>query len=58
MQAKYSLENHKVLVTGGASGIGLATVKAFLRNGATVAINDLPGKKLTETVGTLKADGF
>lgn len=58
MQAKYSLENHKVLVTGGASGIGLATVKAFLRNGATVAINDLPGKKLTETVGALRAEGF
>jgi len=47
-----------VLVTGAASGIGLATVKAFLKNGATVAINDLPGKKLTEIVSAFKAEGF
>jgi len=31
-----------VLVTGGASGIGLAAVEAFSRCGATVALNHLP----------------
>ncbi|MBV9862030.1 MAG: SDR family oxidoreductase [Alphaproteobacteria bacterium] len=31
------------LVTGGASGIGLATVELFARNGAMVALNHLPG---------------
>ena len=31
-----ALRNHRVLVTAGAAGIGLATVKAFLREGARV----------------------
>jgi 3-oxoacyl-[acyl-carrier protein] reductase len=53
MKPKFDLENRKVLVTGGASGIGLATVKAFLRNGATVAVNDLPGEKLDTVLNEL-----
>lgn len=36
------LTGKKALVTGGASGIGLATVEALLRCGATVAVNYLP----------------
>jgi 3-oxoacyl-[acyl-carrier protein] reductase len=35
------LKGKTALVTGGASGIGLATVEIFARNGATVAINHL-----------------
>ncbi|HEX3864832.1 MAG TPA: SDR family NAD(P)-dependent oxidoreductase [Stellaceae bacterium] len=35
------LTGKTALVTGGASGIGLATVEAFARNGATVALNHL-----------------
>jgi 3-oxoacyl-[acyl-carrier protein] reductase len=35
------LTGKTALVTGGASGIGLATVEAFARSGATVAINHL-----------------
>lgn len=36
------LTGKKALVTGGASGIGLATVEALLRCGAIVAVNYLP----------------
>src|SRR3954463_8094016 len=35
------LTGKTALVTGGASGIGLATVEIFARNGATVAMNHL-----------------
>lgn len=36
------LSGKTALVTGGASGIGLATVEAFARRGARVALNHLP----------------
>lgn len=57
MLANYDLSGKKVLVTGGASGIGLGAVEAFLRCGATVAINDLPGAKLDAVVERLCAPG-
>src|SRR5438876_3725435 len=36
------LEGKAALVTGAASGIGLATVELFARRGARVALNHLP----------------
>ena len=33
------------IVTGGASGIGLACVTLLTRSGARVAMNDLPGDR-------------
>ena len=54
---KFNLQGHKVLVTGGASGIGLATATAFLEAGATVAVNDLPGNTLNGVVQRLAAKG-
>ena len=44
-----SFENVKVIVTGGARGIGKACVKAFANKGATVIILDIDqtGKKLS-----------
>src|SRR6516225_7877614 len=55
----YDLNGKTALVTGGASGIGLATSAMLGRNGATVAVNflaDDPRGK--EAVGKLNADGL
>jgi NAD(P)-dependent dehydrogenase (short-subunit alcohol dehydrogenase family) len=37
------IRNHVALVTGGASGLGRATVENFVEAGATVVVVDLPG---------------
>ncbi len=53
------LTGKKALVTGAASGIGLATVTLFARMGATVALNDRAGNpRLDEEVARLVADGL
>ena len=52
------LTGKTALVTGGASGIGLATVEIFARCGATVALNHLPDdRRGAEQVERLKAEG-
>src|SRR5579862_5801491 len=52
------LTGKTALVTGGASGIGLATVEAFARSGATVALNHLADdSRGAQQVERLKAQG-
>lgn len=52
------LTGKTALVTGGASGIGLATVEAFARCGATVALNHLPDDaRGAQQVERLKGEG-
>ena len=46
------LEGARVLVTAGASGIGLATARAFIREGATVHVCDVDRDALTALATT------
>lgn len=44
-------------VTGGGTGIGRATARAFAAEGARVAVTGLPGSGTQETVDLITADG-
>jgi len=55
---EFKLHGVRALVTGSASGIGLATAQRLARSGARVAMNDLPTDALAGAVGDLKAQGF
>ena len=49
-----NLKNHTVLIVGGASGIGLATARAFAAEGANLALWDF-SEKSSEAAGQLAA---
>lgn len=53
-----SFENQVALVTGAASGIGLATAKAFAQAGASVALADVNGDGVRAAAAELVAAGF
>ena len=55
---EFHLHGRRALVTGSASGIGLATATRLARSGARVAMNDLAGEALDRAVQTLQADGL
>jgi 3-oxoacyl-[acyl-carrier protein] reductase len=50
-----NLKDKIVIVTGGAAGIGRATVEAFEREGATVVVWDLPEVNVTQAEAVEKA---
>ncbi len=56
MFSESAIAGRKVLVTGGASGIGLACVRLLAAKGARVAINHLPNDSQAEMSVTRLAD--
>ncbi|HEY8610064.1 MAG TPA: SDR family oxidoreductase [Roseomonas sp.] len=55
---RYDLDGRAALVTGAASGIGLATVRELAANGCAVALNFLPGDpRGPEAAEALRATG-
>src|ERR1700761_2694295 len=52
-----NFENKVALVTGAASGLGLATAKAFAEAGASVALADWNEKAVQEAATKLAAEG-
>jgi len=52
-----SFEGKVALVTGAASGLGLATAKAFAASGASVALADWNEEAVRSTAETLSAEG-
>jgi len=56
---RYDLKGRTAIVTGGASGIGLATVRLLARSGCKVAINHLAeDPRGLDQVEALKAEGL
>lgn len=49
------LKGKNVLVTGGATGIGFATARLFLEEGATVVLTGRREEKLKEAAKELKS---
>jgi 3-oxoacyl-[acyl-carrier protein] reductase len=54
----FELTGRRALVTGGASGIGLATAELLARSGARVAMNDIQADRLQDAVDRLTRQGL
>ena len=52
------LEGKVAIITGGARGIGYATVEKFVKEGAKVAIADISKAEATKAADDLKAKGY
>ena len=51
------LKGKIAIVTGGAAGIGFATAKIFLQEGATVAVCDINTERTNKAIAELSALG-
>lgn len=57
IQVKYNFHDFVVLVTGAASGMGLATARAFARAGAITVMSDINLNALQPLVDEINSDG-
>ncbi|MBN2169420.1 MAG: SDR family NAD(P)-dependent oxidoreductase [Actinobacteria bacterium] len=57
MKRKTDLKGKEVLITGGASGIGLSTAREFAKHGATPILVDINRAALNKAVSEFKDDG-
>ena len=55
---QFSLTDRTALVTGGASGIGLAAAQRFLESGARVVIGDLNRDESRKAAQSMRDKGF
>jgi 3-oxoacyl-[acyl-carrier protein] reductase len=55
---QFHLSGRRALVTGAASGIGLATAERLARSGARVALNDVSVERLELQVDRLRREGL
>lgn len=55
---QFHLAGRRALVTGAASGIGLASAERLARSGARVALNDISTERLTVQIDRLKSAGL
>jgi NAD(P)-dependent dehydrogenase (short-subunit alcohol dehydrogenase family) len=58
VRAVETFAGRAAVITGGASGIGLATAREFAQRGASVVLGDVDQPALDEAVAALRADGF
>ena len=56
--ARYPYDGKRVLVTGGGSGIGRSIARAFLEQGARVAVMGRRPHALHETVAAFASDSL